>query len=191
PATTAGKVTNLAVFTVQARIDAVKARMESLQQQKAMLQDKISQNEHAMELTPRVAQGLEILIRDRDSAQRKFDELRNKKMNAQIAQSLESENMSERFSLLEPPVLPEKPFKPDRKKILALGFFLALASAVGVVMLLESMDKRIRGAEALAHVLGTRPLAVIPFLKTEQEMNIKNGMYFWASFVGMWRRAKT
>jgi polysaccharide chain length determinant protein (PEP-CTERM system associated) len=170
PKNTAANVTNLTVFTVQARIDAVKARMDSLAQQRRMLQEKISQNEHAMELTPRVAQGLEVLIRDRDSAQRKFDELRNKKMNAQIAQNLESENKSERFTLLEPPILPEKPFKPDRKKILALGFFLALASAVGVAMLLESIDKRIRGEEALTHVLGFRPLVVIPFLITEQEM---------------------
>ncbi len=166
----AGRVTNLALFTVQAKIDAVKARLDSLENQKKMLQKKISENEHAMELTPKVAQGLDILIRDRDIAQSKFDELRNKKMNAQIAQSLESENKSERFSLLEPPILPEKPFKPNRKKIFAMGLFIALASALGVVMLLESMDKRIRGAEALAHVLGSRPLAIIPYLHTEEEI---------------------
>lgn len=165
----AGNITNLAVYTIQARIDAVRARMESLQQQRRMLQDKISQNEHAMEMTPKVAQGLDILIRDRDSAQRKFDELRNKKMNAQIAQNLESENKSERFILLEPPVLPEKPFKPNRKKIFALGLFLALASALGVVMLLESIDKRVRGVEALTHVLGGRPLVIIPYLEIAGE----------------------
>ncbi|MBU1424364.1 MAG: lipopolysaccharide biosynthesis protein [Gammaproteobacteria bacterium] len=169
---TAGNVTNLAVFTIQAKIDAVKARMESLAQQKKMLQDKISENEHAMVLTPRVAQGLDILIRDRDSAQRKFDELRNKKMNAQIAQNLESENKSERFTLLEPPILPEKPFKPNRKKIFALGLFLALASALGVVMLLESIDKRIRGAEALTHAMGFRPLVIIPYLPVEGEQGL-------------------
>lgn len=169
PKNATSNVTNLAVFKIQAKIDAVNARMESLSQQKKMLQDKISQNEHAMELTPRVAQGLDILIRDRDSAQRKFDELRNKKMNAQITQSLESENRSERFSLLEPPILPEKPFKPNRKKILAMGFLLALVAAIGTVLLLESIDKRIRGVEALTHVLGQRPLVVIPFLSIEAD----------------------
>lgn len=169
----AAKVTNLSAFKIQAKIDAVNARLESLAQQKKMLQAKISQNENAMEQTPRVAQDLDVLIRDRDSAQRKFDELRNKKMNAQIAQSLESENMAERFTLLEPPIQPEKPFKPDRKKIIALGFFFALAAAVGVIMFLESLDKRIRGAEALTHVLGHRPLVVIPYLYTEEDVRIK------------------
>ena len=31
-------------------------------------------------------------------------------------------------------------------------------------MLLESIDKRIRGTEAITHVLGNRPLAVLPYL---------------------------
>jgi polysaccharide biosynthesis transport protein len=169
PKNSSANVTSLAVFKIQSKIDAVKARLDSLGKQKQMLKEKIGQNEHAMELTPKVAQGLDILVRDRDSAQKKFDELRNRKMNAQIAQNLESENISERFSLLEPPVLPEKPFKPNRIQIFFIGLLLAAGSAVGAVMLLESIDKRIRGAEALTHVLGHRPLVVIPFLYTEEE----------------------
>lgn len=181
-----GNVTNLAVFTTQAKIDAVNARMESLKQQKKMLQDKINENEHAMVLTPRVAQGLEVLIRDRDSAQRKFDELRNKKMNAQISQSLESENKSERFSLLEPPILPEKPYKPNRLKILALGVLLAIASSVSVIVLLESIDKRIRGSEALAHVLGQRPLMVIPVLHSDESHGSKKVAGIRTVFAAIW-----
>ncbi|OIQ99972.1 cryptic autophosphorylating protein tyrosine kinase Etk [mine drainage metagenome] len=183
-------VTSLAEFKLQAKIDAVNARLESLAQQKKMLKEKIGENEHAMELTPRVAQGLDVLIRDRDSAQRKFDELLNKKMNAQIAQNLESENKSERFTLLEPPVLPEKPYKPNRMKILAIGIFLALASSAGAVMLLESIDKRIRGVEAFTHVLGYRPLAVIPFLYTDEEVTHKERTRIRAIFSSIWPRLK-
>jgi len=161
--------TSLAIFKIQARLDTVHARLDSLAQQQKMLKEKIGQNEHAMEQTPRVAQELEILIRDRDSAQRKFEELRNKKMNAQIAQNLESENKSERFTLLEPPIMPEKPFKPDRKKIFAIGLLLAAASSFGFVMLLESINKRVYGVDALTHVLGNRPLVVIPYLPIEEE----------------------
>jgi uncharacterized protein involved in exopolysaccharide biosynthesis len=187
----ATNVTSLAVFKIQARVDAVNARLDSLAQQKKMLQGKIAENEHAMEQTPRVAQSLDVLIRDRDSAQRKFDELRNKKMNAQISQSLESENMSERFFQLEPPILPEKPFKPNRIKILAMGFFLAIAAAVGAVLLLELKDKRIRGAEALAHVLGCRPLVVIPYLQIEEEMVRSKRMSMPGIVAELWSRLRT
>jgi uncharacterized protein involved in exopolysaccharide biosynthesis len=164
-------VTNLSVFKIQAKVDAVNARIESLEQQKKKLKAEIGQNEHAMEMTPRVAQGLEELVRDRDTAQKKYEEIQNKNMTAKISENLESENKSERFSLLEPPLLPEKPFKPNPLKILALGFLFALGASGGAAMLLESIDKRIRGVEALTHALGYRPLAVIPFIVAQKEQN--------------------
>ncbi len=160
---------SLSVYRIQAKIDSDNARLSSLAQQRNMLQAKISENERAMIQTPKVEQGLDVLIRDRDSAQRKYEEIRSKKMNAQIAQNLESENKSERFSLLEPPLLPEKPFKPNRLKILLMGIFLAIFSAGGVVMVLETIDNRIRGTEALTHVLGHRPLVVIPYIPVIEE----------------------
>lgn len=158
------EVSSLPVFRIQAKIDSDKARLTSLAQQRESLQSKISENERAMIQTPKVGQDLDVLIRDRDSAQKKFDEFRNKKMNAKIAENLESENKSGRFRVLEPPLFPEKPFKPDRLKIIIFGFILALVAAGGVMILLETLDKRVRGVEAITHILGTRPLAILPFV---------------------------
>jgi capsular polysaccharide biosynthesis protein len=112
-------------------------------------------------------------------------------MNAQIALSLESENKSERFSLLEPPILPEKPFKPDRKKIFALGIFLAIASSLGFVMLLESINKRVYGVDALTHVLGNRPLVVIPYLSIEEEKGRNKILAMRDTLSAFWRRWKS
>lgn len=176
PGIASADVSSLAVYRIQAKIDSDKARLISLAQQREMLQSKISENESAMIQTPKVEQGLDVLIRDRDSAQKKFEEYRNKKMNAQIAENLESENKSERFSVLEPPLLPEKPFKPDRMKIFIVGFLLAIASSGGGMMFLESIDKRIRGTEALTHVLGYRPLVVIPYLPALEDVVRKKRM---------------
>lgn len=162
-------ISSLATYKIQARIDSDKARLNSLSQQREMLQSKISENESAMIQTPKVGQGLEVLIRDRDIAQKKFEEFRSKRMNAKIAENLESENKSGNFSLLEPPVFPEKPFKPNRIKILLIGIFLSIFSAGGAMMLLETIDKRIRGIDALTHVLGYRPLAVIPYITTRAD----------------------
>jgi succinoglycan biosynthesis transport protein ExoP len=171
PATgvTSAEVPSLAVYRIQAKIDSDKARLSSLTQQREMLKGKITENESAMIQTPKVEQGLDVLIRDRDSAQKKYEELHNKKMNAKIAENLESEDKSGHFSVLEPPLLPEKPFKPDRVKILVLGFFLAIVTSGGAMMVLESIDKRIHGTEALTHVLGYRPLVVIPYLTIQED----------------------
>ena len=161
------KALNPAIHRIQARIDSDKARLLSLARRSELLQAKIDANEIAMTKSPKVEQALEMLLRDRDSAQKKYEEIRNKQMNAKIAESLESENKSGRFSVLEPPLLPEKPFKPDRVKILFLGFLLALAASGAAMMFLEAMDKRIRGIDALTHVLGYRPMVVIPYLPVD------------------------
>lgn len=159
----------LAEYRVKAKIDSANARLESLAQQRKMLQDKIGQNESAMIMTPKVGQELDVLIRDRDAAQRKYEEILGKKMSAQISESLESENKSERFTLLEPPIPPQKPFKPDRVKIIALGFFLSVAASAGMLMAMVTFDNQVRGVDALAHILGYRPLAVIPYLVIQEE----------------------
>jgi len=161
--------TNVAVNRIKAKILADNARLSSLAQQKEMLQGKISENESAMIQTPKVEQGLNVLLRDRDAAQKKYEELRNKQINARMAENLESENKSERYTLLEPPVLPEKPYKPNRIKIFLIGLILSLASSGGFIMVLETVDKRVRGIEAIAHVLGQRPLAVIPYIPVKEE----------------------
>ena len=167
---TTDKAPTFAVYKIQAKMDSANARLESLTQQQKMLQTKIVQNEGAMILTPKVGQELDILIRDRDSAQKKYEEILSKRMNAQISESLESESKAERFTLLEPPIMPEKPYKPDRVKIIALGIFLAIAASAGMLMAMATFDKNIRGADALTHILGYRPLVVIPYLVIKEEV---------------------
>lgn len=66
--------------------------------------------------------------------------------------------------------MPEKPVKPNRKKIVALGVFLAPAGAGALVMLLEMLNQRVRGAGALESVLGKRVLVSVPFIATQAEL---------------------
>ncbi|MEO8342705.1 MAG: lipopolysaccharide biosynthesis protein [Gallionella sp.] len=168
---------------LHAKIVAAKSRQAYLVEQRKMLQEKITQNERAMTLTPKVEQGLDALIRDRDNAQKKYEEIHGKQVSAQIAQSLESENKSEHFTLLESPLLPDKYFKPNRVKIIALGFLLALGSAFGGLLIMSSFDHQIRGTDALAHVLGHRPLAVIPYLFIKEEAVRRKRLYKLAMIV--------
>lgn len=176
---------NLTVYRIQARIDSDKARLASLTHQRESLQSKIAENENAMIQTPKVGQGLDVLLRDRDIAQKKFEEFRSKRMNAKIAENLESENRTGRFSVLEPPLIPEKPFKPNRMKIILIGFIVAVASSIGIMMLLESFDKRIRGIQAITHLLGHPPLAVIPYLQAQDDVAKRKKIYKYSLIAAM------
>jgi hypothetical protein len=91
-------------------------------------------------------------------------------MNAKITENLEGENKAERFTLLEPPAYPDRPSKPDRIKILLLGVFAAFGGSGGLVFLLETLNQRIRGQEALAIAIRQRPMLVIPYIVIEDEV---------------------
>jgi polysaccharide chain length determinant protein (PEP-CTERM system associated) len=162
--------TELAVARTQARIDAAEARMASLAQQIKTLRSQRAQYEGKILQTPQVERGMTSLLRDYENAKTKFEEVRSKQMSAQISESLEEGKKAERFALLEPPVMPDVPIEPNRKKIAAMGFFLALVSSGGVVMALETVQQRVHGVNALAALLKLQPLVAIPYIHTQAEL---------------------
>jgi polysaccharide chain length determinant protein (PEP-CTERM system associated) len=161
---------NLDVAKAQARIFAAEARIKSLADQKQQILRKIAEYEAQILETPQVERGLVTVMRDHDNARKKYEEIRTKEMGAKISESLEQENKAERFVLLESPLMPEKPVRPNRKKVVAMGFLLAPVGAGALVMLLEMMSQRVRGAQALASVLGRRVLVSIPYIHTKAEL---------------------
>lgn len=160
---------SLDVAKVEAKISAANARVASLAQQQKALRARMGQYEGQIVQTPQVERGLTTLMRDYENAKNKYDEIRAKQMNAQIAENLEQENKAERFSLLEPPLMPDRPIKPDRKKLVVMGFFLALAGSGGVVMALEGINQRVRGASAVTAIFHQRPLVSIPYIAIKEE----------------------
>lgn len=170
PNADAGLVDSEVVLRLQTLITTAKGRLQSLDDERKPMRKKIAQYEKEIIQTPQVELGLSSLLRDHASAKEKYEEIQAKQINAQIAQNLEGENKSERFSLIDPPLLADKPIKPNRKKILLLGLFLAFAAAAGLVFLLEMFNQRIRGKGSLTAVLGQSPLVEIPYITITDEL---------------------
>lgn len=161
---------SLEVARVQTKISSAQSRIDSLATQIKALKGRMANYEQQILQTPQVERGLITLMRDHESAKRKYEEIHAKQLNAKINENLEGENKAERFSLLEPPVLPDKPSKPDRMKILLIGVFGAIGGSGGLVVLLEMINQRIRGQEALAIAIRQRPMVVIPYIVIVEEV---------------------
>jgi uncharacterized protein involved in exopolysaccharide biosynthesis len=166
--------TDLMVAKVQAQIDAGNARLVSIDQQRKGLRGKLGQLENEIVQSPQVEHGLSSLLRDYDTAKRKYEEVLAKQGSAKISQNLEQENKGEKFSLIDPPQLPDKPIKPNRIKILLVGLVLSIGAAGGGIFMLEMAGNRIWGVEALAVAIRQHPLAVIPYITTQDEISQKN-----------------
>jgi len=77
---------------------------------------------------------------------------------------MEKERKGEKFTLIDPAVLPEEPISPNRPAIIFLSLVLALGAGVGSAAVSESMGSAVRGSKGLVAILQTAPLAVIPYL---------------------------
>lgn len=164
------QIRDVAIAKIEAAIASAEARMISLELQKKSLLAKRDGLDRMIAQTPQVERGMFSLLRDYESAKSKYEEVRDKEMNARLSENLEEEKKAERFSLIEPPLLPDKPIEPNRGKLVAMGFFLALAGSGGMVMALESLNPRVRGARALAALTGKPPLVAIPYVTTRNEL---------------------
>jgi len=113
------------------------------------------------------------LIQDLDNTNLRYREVSAREMEAQISQQLEMEHKGERFALIDPALEPEKPVSPNRVAILFLGFVFAIAVGIGSIALVEMMDSSIYSEKALISILGSPPLAVIPYLESKDEFELR------------------
>ena len=167
------RIDNPAYVQLVTQIRSSQAEADSLRAKRALLERKIQEYEKRLENAPRVERQYRELVREHENAVEKYKEIKAKLLSARMAQSLETEQKGERFSLIEPPLTPTGPIKPNRLAILLLGTILALGAAFGLVMLLESFDSTINSRQALAKVAGAEPFSVIPFIISRSEAEEK------------------
>jgi uncharacterized protein involved in exopolysaccharide biosynthesis len=158
---------NPAYIQLQARLQGTLSELQSLKSQLGEVIAKRRNLEGRMASAPEVERQYRALTRDYEGAQLKYREVTAKRQEAELASNLETEQKGERFSLIEPPVVPEKPAKPNRVVIGTVGAVLSLAVAVAIGGVLEAIDDRVHGRSGILRTLGVAPLAVIPSIQTE------------------------
>jgi succinoglycan biosynthesis transport protein ExoP len=174
PATAAKSVPtapdNPAYITLQAQLEAANSDMKALNVKREDLKNKVDEYEQRLLQTPQVEREYRGLIRDLDNSTRRYQEIKDKQMSAEIAQAMEKERKGEKFTLIDPPILPEEPVSPNRPAIIFLSLVLALGAGVGSAAAAESMDTAVRGAKGVVSVLNTAPLVVIPYLTSQADI---------------------
>ncbi len=161
---------NPAYLTLQAQLAGIKSEVQSLKVQREQLKTKLTDYEKRLQQTPDVERKYLVLNRDYENSVRRYQELTAKQNVAQVGQELEKERKGERFSLIDPPQLPEKPITPNRPAIIILGFLLSIGSGLGFATVAESMDSSVRGVRGVMSVLESPPLSVIPYLPTGEDL---------------------
>lgn len=166
PAEVAEKPDNPAYIALAAELASVQSEIISSRQQIEDLDKKRNVYRKRLEISPRVAEGYMNLLVERNNTQAKYDDLMKKFMEAKVAGGLEREQMGDRFTLIDPARLPEKPVRPNQPLILLLGLILGVGAGIGTVSLQEAADRSVRRSEDLTTFFPCPVLAEIPEITT-------------------------
>jgi uncharacterized protein involved in exopolysaccharide biosynthesis len=160
---------NPAYIQIQGQLDSVSVERESAIKKRDELRALLDDYEHRIAQAPAVERQFREIARDLDSAQLKYQEMLSKQTEAQVSQNLEVEHKGERFTMIEPPLPPEKPISPNRFLILAMGLFLSISLGAGAAVAGDNLDTSVRGVRDVRMLLAVPPLAAIPHIGTQAE----------------------
>ena len=163
-------ISNPAYLQLQSELNIAEVELKSINQQREELTSQLKKLEANVAQTHQVERGYYDLVRDLENHKAKYTELKAKSLEAKLSQNLETEQKAEKFTLLEPPRVPEKPEKPNRLKILFLGFVLSIAGGLGAGVAGETLDSSIRNPNELAELVGVEPLVVIPYINNQEDI---------------------
>jgi len=160
---------NPAYVNIQTQLAAANSEIKSLRARRTKTAAKLADYEERLLLTPKIEQDYRVIVRDLEQASSQYQITKAKQMAAGVGQAMEKERKGEKFTLIDPAVLPEEPISPNRPAILFLSLVLALGAGVGTAAVAESISDAVRGAKGVAAILNAAPLAVIPYLPNAAE----------------------
>lgn len=161
---------NPAYIQLQAQLQAARVELASFQDAREDIQAKLSELEDRVTMGPKIEREYQSLTRDHENVLNTYREVKQRLMEAQLGEALETERKGERFSLIEPPRLPEQPAKPNRLAIAFLGLVLAFGGGVGNLALREALDRSVHNTRDLELIIQAPPLVVIPYIETAADV---------------------
>ena len=160
---------NPAYINLSAQLSSTRSEIKSVNDQIIDLNSRRERYKRSLAVTPQVEQEYKALLMERSNTQAKYDDLMRKFMESKVSQGLEKEQKGERFTIIDPARLPEKPYKPNRLAIMLIGLVLGIGAGVGTAAAREYADTSVHSAETLSAGTDFPVLATIPVIVAEQE----------------------
>ena len=161
---------NPAYITMKAQLEGIMSDIRAERQKLKEFMSKQARIEEYMRKAPQVEREYLGMQRDYDNALLRYRDTKAKQMQADVGKQLESESKGERFTLIDPPALPEKPVRPNRTAIIFLGLILSLGGGIGFAVVADAINGAVYGARGIQRALGALPLSVIPYYMNAQDL---------------------
>lgn len=127
----------------------------------------IAQYQAKLEQLPVREQEMAAVSRDYEMSKANYKSLLDKKLAAGMASNMERREQGERFKILDPPRVPQKPVSPRRTLLTAIGCALSLGLALVFPFVAETRKNALLGEWELPE--GLNVLGRVPFIPPDPE----------------------
>ncbi|HEV2488842.1 MAG TPA: GNVR domain-containing protein [Candidatus Acidoferrales bacterium] len=164
------------MMQVQSQLKANQLQIQDYQKQADSLQARIKDYESRLNLTPVREQEYEEISRGYDESEANYAALLKRLNESQLATNLQQNAQGQRFQLIDPADTPVAPFSPNRLLISLGGLAGGVFLGIGLTLLKELTDVRVRQEKDLEDVVSARVLVGIPRMSTSAEVKRQKWM---------------
>jgi uncharacterized protein involved in exopolysaccharide biosynthesis len=148
-------------------LELVEAEIESLNQRRRQLDEKIAEFQRRVERTPRAEQELAALTRDLLQLRQNYDSMLRKELDAQMARRMEEYWSGDYFRVLDPAYFPRRPIRPYAFLFVLAGIVLGLAAGLTASIAADFLDNSVKSERELEALLSLPILSTIPRVSGE------------------------
>jgi uncharacterized protein involved in exopolysaccharide biosynthesis len=174
---------------LRTQIIAIDSQLASFAAQNSALRAKLNGLEKNVTETPQVEREYANMTRDLTVAREKYEQLLNRQMDAEVSEAAIVGGRADEFRLVQSPMLPGMPSKPQRLAILLIGLVAAVVLGLTTTVAAEAFDPKVRGARDVRELLSVSPLVAIPTIRNSRSRR-RNAWRFAAAtasaVVGVW-----
>jgi uncharacterized protein involved in exopolysaccharide biosynthesis len=173
----------LPMQSIDDQISFNNSQMAALRAAKAREVGQVSSALSARAQAPMVRQQISQLQQQLAGLNTQYEGVSQKLLAARAGVRADDEQLGERLSVIDPPVIPDKPVWPNRLLIAAAGIAGGLGLGLVLALIVEFILRPIRDPSALASITGLSPLASIPPIKDRPVVKARK-----RSWLMPWRR---
>jgi polysaccharide chain length determinant protein (PEP-CTERM system associated) len=151
------------------QLQAARDELANLTAQDNATRAKLEQYRGLVQHTPASEREVAEVLRRKEVLQNEYQHVQDRLQSANLAETFESQQGGERFTLLRAPVTPRSPVYPNRVGLILLGLVIGATLTGIAVAVSEAMDKNVRFAQGLPMLDAIPVLASIPVIRNTRD----------------------
>jgi polysaccharide biosynthesis transport protein len=151
------------VLDIRAQLKRTNQELEARSEEQQRIRQQITEYQHHLDNVPLREQEMAGLTRDYETSKDNYKSLLDKKISASMSADMEYLQKAEKFVVIDPPRVPEKPSKPNRPLWEAVGCAFGLMFGVAVAFGKELKNNTLLGEWELPGPVVA--LAYIPYIQ--------------------------